>query len=81
MRPLVARKREPLAIMRPYHALILEQIKNINFCFGRIHRPHKCEVRQTFGMPIGPWTPRRSQSLAKLAAKGDSSYLYATAIQ
>jgi len=32
-------------------------------------------------MPIVPWTPGRSQSLAKLAAKGDSSYLYATANQ
>ena len=26
--------------------------------FGSEHRPHRCEVHQTFRMPIGPRTPR-----------------------
>jgi hypothetical protein len=28
-------------------------------CFGSNHCPHRCEVHQAFGMPIGPRTARR----------------------
>jgi hypothetical protein len=39
-------------------------------CFGSNHCPHRCEVHQAFGMPIGPRTARRFTGARQPRGKG-----------